>query len=262
MKTRIFLTEARRTLNFGTVICMAGVIFSICFDSWNDLLRALGSQSGSVHYFFWNSGFGGVCRQYFLPVFAALPFAVSFCREYNENMLPFIVTREGKNSYCIIKYVVTILSGGLAVAAATGVLILFLAARLPMADAYGTEAAVDEVFNRYLALYHPVQYSMVEIGNAFLRGALWSAAALCVSAFFTDPFVTVVSPYLISMLYVQITRILKVPSAVRLNELLSGRWVILSGWHTLAVSAAAVSVILLLLAVVFVKKVRRRMEHA
>ena len=78
--SRIFVNEWKRAINTSTVLAVIGVIFCACFDSWNDLISAM--QSGDpvwcVYYFISNSAFGGMCGNYILPVFAALPFAASF----------------------------------------------------------------------------------------------------------------------------------------------------------------------------------------
>ncbi len=80
---RVFINEWKRAINISAVIAIIGVMFCICFDSWNDLISAM--QSGNsvwcVYYFTSNSAFGGMCRKYILPVFATLPFAASFCEE-------------------------------------------------------------------------------------------------------------------------------------------------------------------------------------
>lgn len=131
---KVFAVEMKRAINIGWIISILGVCFSICFDSWNDLMRALTSHTGSIHYFFWNSSWGGVCRTYFLPIFAAIPFATSFCKEYKNHSLSFIVSREGKKRYCTVKYVINALCGGVTVAIGTGVLLLALSFVLPMAD--------------------------------------------------------------------------------------------------------------------------------
>ena len=65
-----------------------------------------------------------MCRNYILPVFAALPFASSFCEERNSRAVAYIASREGMRRYGSVKYVVNILTGGLVVALGTALLIL------------------------------------------------------------------------------------------------------------------------------------------
>ena len=59
---RVFINEWKRAINISAVIAIIGVMFCICFDSWNDLASAM--QSGNsvwcVYYFTSNSAFGGI----------------------------------------------------------------------------------------------------------------------------------------------------------------------------------------------------------
>lgn len=93
---KVFAVEMKRAINIGWIISILGVCFSICFDSWNDLMRALTSHTGSIHYFFWNSSWGGVCRTYFLPIFAAIPFATSFVRSIKINLFHLLFQEKEK----------------------------------------------------------------------------------------------------------------------------------------------------------------------
>lgn len=93
---KVIRAEFGRTINAGLIIAIAGIIFSICFDSFNDLIACLRNGQGYVGYFFSNAAFGGMCTHYMLPVFTALPFSVSLCQERNNKAVSYIVSREGK----------------------------------------------------------------------------------------------------------------------------------------------------------------------
>ena len=142
---RVFINEWKRTINISAVIAIIGVMFCICFDSWNDLASAM--QSGNsvwcVYYFTSNSAFGGMCRKYIVPVFATLPFAASFCEERKSRAVAYIVSREGMRRYGAVKYIVNILMGGLVVAFGTVLLILFLRTRFPMTSDYYEASTAD-----------------------------------------------------------------------------------------------------------------------
>ena len=43
--------RAETTINAGLIIAIAGIIFSICFDSFNDLIAGLRNGQGYVGYF-------------------------------------------------------------------------------------------------------------------------------------------------------------------------------------------------------------------
>lgn len=49
---KVIRAEFGRTINAGLIIAIAGIIFSICFDSFNDLIAGLRNGQGYVGYFF------------------------------------------------------------------------------------------------------------------------------------------------------------------------------------------------------------------
>ena len=54
---KVIRAEFGRTINAGLIIAIAGIIFSICFDSFNDLIAGLRNGQGYVGYFFSNAAF-------------------------------------------------------------------------------------------------------------------------------------------------------------------------------------------------------------
>lgn len=220
----------------------------------------MASHTGNVHYFFWNSSWGGVCRIYFLPVFAAVPFATSFCKEYKNHALSFIVSREGGKKYCTAKYLVNALCGGATIAIGTGLLLLVLSSVLPMEDPTYEKTVMSDRFHAWIALYHPFEYGMAEVFSGFLRGMLYSSAALFASIFITDPFVILISPYFISFFFIQACRICNVADRYRLDRLLTGNEIIQSSVHTLWICTIAVSAIVIFLGILFQRMVLRRLE--
>ena len=223
--SRVFINEWKRTLNTGTVIAIIGVMFCICFDSWNDLAGAM--QSGStvwcVYYFMSNSAFGGMCRNYILPVFAALPFASSFCEERNSRAVAYIASREGMRRYGSVKYVVNILTGGLVVALGTALLILLLRMRFQMtSDEYEAVDGAADLFHKWLAVHDPLRYCMAEAFLGFMRGMIWAGASMLMSLYLTDRFVITMFPFLVSYVVVWIIQILSLDADWRFDQILIG----------------------------------------
>lgn len=252
--------ELKRALNIRVLIGIAGICLCICFDSWNDLMRALESGVGDVHYFFWNSAFGGVCRTYLLPAFAVLPFSSSFCMEYKSRILPFIVSRENRRIYCTVKYVVTIFVSGLCVALATAILFGSLACKFPIAADYWQDPMINEPYHVWIAVYHPMNYFFIEVAMGALRGILWSGIALCVSAYIPDAFVTLISPYFASFIARQICRMLNIADEYQLDKMLMGSVVRVSSMNTLVICTVAVLSISCLFGILFQHRMKRRLE--
>ncbi|MDE7342106.1 MAG: hypothetical protein K2N80_16375 [Lachnospiraceae bacterium] len=256
--SRIFINEWRRAINASVIIAIIGVMFCICFDSWNDLAGAM--QSGStvwcVYYFMSNSAFGGMCRNYILPVFATLPFAASFCEERNSRAVAYIASREGMRRYGSVKYIVNILMGGLVVAFGTVLLILFLRMRFQMiSDDY--EASVGgaaDLFHKWLAVHYPVRYCMTEAALGFMRGMIWAGASMFVSLYLTDRLVITMFPFLGSYVIVRISQILSLDADWRFDQILTGRTVIRDSRYTVTIAAIVSGILVFLMGVCFTEK--------
>ena len=255
---RVFANEWKRAINLSCIVAIIGVVFCICFDSWNDLINAM--QSGNsvwcVYYFMSNSAFGGMCGNYILPVFATLPFATSFCEERNSKAVAYIASREGMRRYGVVKYIVNILMGGLVVAFGTVLLFLFLRMRLPMTSddykvtVYGAAGA----FHQWLAVHHPIRYCMTEVALGFMRGMIWAGVSMFVSLYVTDRLVITMFPFLGSYVIVRVSQMLSLDDNWRLDQILIGRTVIKDSGHTVMIAAIVSSILVFLVGICFTKK--------
>ena len=253
---KIMKIEFKRIVNLSFIIAIGGIIFSICFDSFNDLLLCLKSGQGYVYYFFSNSAFGGMCRKYLLPVFVTLPFSASLCIERNNKVVSYIVSREGKKRYSIVKYVVNALSGGLVAACGTAILLAFLSVRFEFAgeDCYG--AIATDYFHKWSALYYPQLYCLVQIILAFCRGIIWSSVAMFISVFTKDCLVVMLSPFLGSYVCVRVCQIMQINDNFRLDMILIGKVVVKSSGITVLVSIIGSFLIVGMLGGLFFKKMK------
>lgn len=262
--SRIFANEWKRAMNLSFIAAMLGVAFCICFDSWNDLVNAM--QSGNsvwcVYYFTSNSAFGGMCRNYILPVFATLPFAASFCEERNSKAVAYIASREGMRRYGAVKYMVNVIVGGLVVALGTVLLIMFLSIRLQMtSDYYETSVSgAADAFHNWLAVYHPIRYCMTEAALGFMRGMIWTGASVFVSLYMTDRLVVTMFPFLGSYVMVRVSQMLALDDNWRFDYILIGRTVIRDSGHTVMIAAIVSGVLVLLMGCVFTNKMVRGLK--
>ena len=262
--SRVFINEWKRAINISAVIAVIGVMFCICFDSWNDLVSAM--QSGNsvwcVYYFTSNSAFGGMCRKYILPVFAALPFSASFCEERRNRAVAYIVSREGMLRYGAVKYIVNILMGGLVVAFGTVLLILFLCTRFPMTSDYYETSVADtaDLFHKWLAVHSPVRYCMTETVLGFMRGMIWAGGSMFVSLYLTDNLVITMFPFLGSYVIVRVSQMLSIDDKLRLDQILTGRTVIKDSGYTVMIAAIVSGVLVFLMGCVFTRKMARGLK--
>ena len=261
---RVFINEWKRTINISAVIAIIGVMFCICFDSWNDLISAM--QSGNsvwcVYYFTSNSAFGGMCRKYILPVFVVLPFATSFCEERNSRAVAYIVFREGMRRYGTVKYIVNILMSGLVVAFGTVLLILFLRMRFPMTNDYYATSVTDtaDLFHKWLAVHSPVRYCMTEAALGFMRGMIWAGASMFASLYLTDRLVITIFSFFGSCVIVRISQMLSIDDKWRLDQILIGRTVVKDSGYTVMIAAIVSGVLVFLIGYAFTTKMVRGLK--
>lgn len=257
--TKVLLAEFRRAINIWCVLGIFGVAFSICFDSWNDLLINLENNNGYVHYFFWNSAYGGMCRNYLLPVFATFPFAASLCNERKGKAVAYIVSREGRKRYGFAKYFVNAVSGGAVVAIGTALVLGVLLIQFPMTNSEFQDVQVADLFHDWAAVHRPMEYCMVQIGLGFFRGIIWSSIALLISVYIQDPFVVTVSPYVGNYAFVHMSRLMQFDDRYRFDMILLGRSVIRSSLNTVAIAFIGTMSIAIIVGIVFVRKMARRL---
>lgn len=259
--SRIFVYEFKRAMNPQVIVAVIGVVFCICFDSWNDLIQAINNSGtdSSVHYFMWNSAFGGMCRSYILPVFATLPFAASFCEERNSNSVAFIVSREGMRRYSAVKYSINVIAGGITVALGTLLLLIFLYTKFQMVSDYETSGTTD-LFHKWLAVNNPFQYCLTETALGFMRGMIWAGVAMFVSFYIADKLVITMFPFLGSYVFVRISQILSIDNGYRFDFILSGRTVIKNSAYTLLIAAVISVVLVSVIGFVFTKKMVRGLK--
>lgn len=262
--SRVFANEWKRAINISFIAAVIGVMFCICFDSWNDLVNVMQGNhiGGSVYYFMSNSAIGGMCRSYILPVFAALPFAASFCEERNSKAVAYIASREGMRRYGTVKYAVNVLAGGLAVAIGTALLLLFLRTRLPMTsdDYQAPVSGAADVCHKWLAVHQPIYYCMTETALGFMRGMIWAGAAMLVSLYITDKLVVTMVPFLGSYVIVRVSQMLSLENSWRLDLILISKTVIKDSGHTVMIAAIASGVLVFLIGCVFTKKMVRGLK--
>ena len=102
---RLFGAEFKRSLTVRFLLVPVGVVLCICLDTWNQIPFMWTSPETMDVYYYWCNSFifGGFYGIYVVPMLAALPYAVSFCEEYNTNMLRVLLMKAGKKKYCMSK---------------------------------------------------------------------------------------------------------------------------------------------------------------
>lgn len=250
----ILRAEINRALNIKVIICIIFVCFCIIFDSYNDLIMFIKSGTGCVHYFFWNSAYGGMCRTYLIPVLAVLPYATSVAEDINDQMIMLTVTRTGKKRYCISKYLVGITTGGIVVAIGTALLYLGLSIIFPVIGEDYYDIEIGNLFHDWIAKYEPNKYFILQIIFGFCRGSIWAGIAMLVSLYTNDIFVIIASPYCLMFTWIQMCRTIGIANDKRLDMILIGRQVIGNSTNTFTIGLAGTVFVLMITGLLFIHK--------
>lgn len=134
----------------------------------------------------------------FAPVFAVLPASTLFCDDYNSGYLKSILIRANKNKYICETILCASIAGGLAVMLpdliASVVFWVYGQPNLP--TQYGT--FVDEsVFAEIQYVWDGRLVALLWLLSAFLCGAVWGTAGLCISAYLPNRYVALAAPFAI-----------------------------------------------------------------
>lgn len=268
--TNLILIELKQTGWLQFLLAILGVVTCLCFDSLETLKMTINNplifQENSVicvQYFYFNAvSFGGVFSNYFMAIFAALPFAASYSIEQQYGVLNYKIARSSKKSYFASKIIVAALIGGSVVLIGSIVFILILSTYLPLT----TPAKIYEMtglpYSNALTVGNGLSYFAIVLYLAFLTGVLWSSVGMCISAFLPNPYVAVCSPMIFQFLLVELGRLLRLPNSLRMDMLLCARGTIYS--DTITPIATTVLIVLLLYGFyrLFSKRCERRLENA
>ena len=265
-KSKFFrLTKAnlKRAFGFRFFISAILVICFMLFDVWGDLEFIVEDPKDmSVwYYYFFSVVMMGTYSSNMFPLLAALPFAANYCEEQQAGVTPLIVSRSSKRSYCISKMLVCTIAGGLALFFGVLLHTVVLSTQLSLCNSEALQQMQGLPYYTALANGTGAGYFLIGAYLAFLRGALYASAAITVSAYITNKYVTIASPFIIHFIAVRLYVILKVPNQARLDLLLRGRTEVHSGATTLILVTVIVIVLIIICGLIFTRKVRRKITY-
>ena len=130
---------------------------------------------------------------------------------------------------------------------------LFDRARLPETEAFP--------YYEFLLQGNAACYFMAVIFLLFLNGGLWATAALLVSSYFPNIYVTAASPLILSFLTGRAYLVLKIPVRLRLDLWLQGRSSAGTDQLTILCSALVVLGLTAGFGILFYRKLKRRVEN-
>jgi len=253
-------------IKYPFLLAILGVILGFCFDNCQDLRLSINNEliyrensPICVMYYVFNAfSFGGMFTGYFSTTMAAIPFAANYCLELGDGVSIYKVSRCGCRAYVRSKFLVASVLGGLTMFFGGLFFMLILATYLPIVTPAKTIESYWIPFYHALTIGNGTAYLVIILYISFLGGALWASVGLCVSAYFPNRYVAVCAPFIFRFVLTQIGRLLKLPSGLRLELLLSAKGKIHSDAVTLAATTVAVLVLIFLCYRLFAKRIERR----
>lgn len=159
------------------------------------------TEGGQYSFFYLQSmPFGLSDYTPFAAIFCVLPFADSFCEDYNSGYLSSIFLRIGAKKYAFQRFFVTALSGGalMGITVLTVLLVCYATADIP--DTAETVVFMQNTFlykKGVLLQWSGMLFIIYRVLCAFLFGALWASVGFAISTIVVNKYVTFVAPFVL-----------------------------------------------------------------
>ena len=197
-------------------------------------------------------------------IFATLPYATSFCTDWNSQFIRPTVIRTNIKSYSISKVFTCALSSGSAVALGEILFIFLLRLYFPLVERQGPgfdNAVSDQVYGSLLSSGNFTAYFASKILISFFAAAFFAVLALWISTYLSNVFVTLASPVLFFLFITRLTRLIGLPPWLDLSSALSGMFYSGKPFFSLLNSIFLCSFLCILMGILTVWQLKRRLEH-
>lgn len=164
------------------------------------LFAAIAQRADGSFFQFLSVPFGLSDFTPFAAVFCVLPFADSFCDDYNSGYVNAVCTRSGVKKYSVLRSLTVAISGGITMAAIVAVTILTCALLASQPDTAETVQFMRNSIWAKMDLilrFNGMVLVAVKVILAFMFGCLWALVGLAISTVFVNRYVTYIAPFVI-----------------------------------------------------------------
>lgn len=189
---RYYMLEIRQSIGSGFLLAVLMGIVCIGLDCGFDFAFLSTSYAGGstvytyIGGYFPNNFYGAFV---FAPLMA-LPYGLSYCRDYKAGFLRQIVMRTGIFTYCKGKIIATFVSSFLAGGISITICVLLIHFFVPLADASDT-AMSYEPFGYWIIAGKYCIYFIVFVFLMSLWCAVYGIAVLCISSYCKNTYVSI-----------------------------------------------------------------------
>lgn len=135
-------------------------------------------------------------------IFAAIPFASSFCNDWNFQYIKPTIIRGGINRYIFSKVVVCSISAFLTVSIGLLLYAFILSFKYPL---HHMNDQVMPPYGSLLASGFPFSFTLLKIFIFSLAATMWTISGLTISAILPNRFVAIASPFVFGYIIQELT---------------------------------------------------------
>ncbi len=189
---RYYLLEIRQSLGIGFLSVVLVGIICILLDCGYDLTFLSPAYDGNATVYTYIGGYfpNNFYGAFVFAPLMALPYGLSYCRDYKAGILRQIVMRTGVFTYCKGKIIATFLSSFLAGSVSIAICVLGMHLFAPLADATDI-SMLNEPFGSWIIAGKYARYFMIFIFLMSLWCAIYGMAVLCISSYCRNTYVSI-----------------------------------------------------------------------
>lgn len=136
----------------------------------------------------------------FAVIFCVLPFADSFCEDFNSQYVSNIVIRVGARKYARHRCLFSALTGGCVMGCLMLITVVLCSVAAGKPDTIETVSFMQNSIwwkMEVLLPYNGIIMYVLKIVLAVLFGMLWALVGLTISTFIPNPYVTLIAPFVL-----------------------------------------------------------------
>lgn len=191
---------------------------------------------------------------------AALPYAASFCADWNNQFIRPLLIRISWKSYTISKVTVCALSSAAAVALGEFLYIIFFCVQYPLVDPQGNmfENSTQLSYGFLLLEGHYITYFFCHILILATAAVFFSVLALSISAYLPNVFVTMASPVIAYYFLISLSYNLGLPGWLDFNAIIKGDACMSSPLLSILYTLCCIVLSSVFLGCLFARRLKRR----
>lgn len=195
-------------------------------------------------------------------VFAGLAFGTQFYREWNSGIVPQMICKWGMKKYTFTYSCLAAISGGIISSGGFLLYIIYMAYHMPILNPVLVEQHKDLDMYIYAMDGNGIKYIFIMAFLLFVLGAFIGIMFLCLSTVLDDRYILMLIPYIVYRAYVEIVKLLDVPSKYRIDYYLFGRIDIGDSYRDTVIILTGILLILIFAGQFFFRKgVKRRLHY-